>query len=91
MNYTNDLIQSVQNLGLTYDSSTSTIRQDSSWPYTLDNGFNESDVDCNTTGTCGSITNHQGLWEIPLYSFFYKDGKIDFIYIYIYFILLKIF
>jgi len=75
LNYTNDLIQSVQNLGLAYDSSAPTIRQDASWPYTLDNGFSDTDVDCNTTGTCGSMTNHNGLWEIPLYSFFYNNAS----------------
>lgn len=74
LNYTNELIQSVQNMGLMYDSSAPTIRQDSSWPYTLDYGFSD-DVDCNTTNTCGKITAHNGLWEIPLYSFFFNDAS----------------
>jgi len=67
--YDNNLIQNVQDLGLLYDSSAPTIRQDSSWPYTLDYGFAD-DTDCNANGICGTITPHNGLWEIPLYSTF---------------------
>jgi len=60
-------------MGLMYDSSAPTIRQDASWPYTLDNGFAD-DIDCVSTNTCGTITPHKGLWEIPLYSFFFQDA-----------------
>lgn len=73
LNYTNELIQHIQDLGLTYDSSAPTILQDSNWPYTLDNGFSD-DIDCQTTNTCGTIAPHNGLWEIELYSIFYGDN-----------------
>jgi len=74
LSYNENLIQAVQNLGLTYDSSAPTIRENASWPYTLDNGFFD-DVDCNTNKICNEPNIHKGLWEIPLYSTFYPDNK----------------
>jgi len=74
LKYNNDLLQSVQNLGLMYDSSTSSIREDTTWPYTLDNGVSE-EFDCQNLGICGTLTPHNGIWEIPLYSTFYTGSK----------------
>ncbi|OUM66285.1 hypothetical protein PIROE2DRAFT_59468 [Piromyces sp. E2] len=74
LNYNNELLQSVQNLGLVYDSSTSSVSEDAPWPYTLDNGISD-EFDCQSLGICGSITGHNGIWEIPIYSTFYTDNR----------------
>jgi len=73
LSYDDSLIQTVQNLGLTYDSSAPTVIENASWPYTLDNGFYD-DVDCQTNKVCGAMSPHNGLWEIPLYSTFYPNN-----------------
>ncbi|ORX44366.1 hypothetical protein BCR36DRAFT_586224 [Piromyces finnis] len=74
LKYNNELLQSIQNLKLLYDSSTSSVREDTTWPYTLDNGVSD-EFDCQALNICGSITNHNGIWEIPLYSTFYTNNN----------------
>ena len=64
--------------GFTYDSSVTASQpvtanlSDAFWPYTLDNGLANN---CMTTpGVCKGEPKVPGLWEIPMYAFFDKNG-----------------
>ena len=78
LDFTARTFKFLKDAGFTYDSSVtasmpvSANMSDAFWPYTLDNGLANN---CLTTpGVCKGEPKVAGLWEIPMYAFFDKNG-----------------
>lgn len=61
LNFSAETFNTIAKLGFQYDSSVTALKEDASWPYTLDYGLNH---DC-YLGFCDSV-KHPGFWEIPM-------------------------
>ncbi|CAG8699433.1 16882_t:CDS:2, partial [Dentiscutata heterogama] len=62
LNYSVETFEILSKLGFQYDSSVTALREDASWPYTLDNGLAH---DCTTSNFCDKVV-HPGFFEIPM-------------------------
>lgn len=56
-----------------HDDDTSQFGRENQWPFTLDRGFLDSSVKCGNTGTCAEDKAYPGMWQIPLYSWYYAN------------------
>jgi peptidoglycan/xylan/chitin deacetylase (PgdA/CDA1 family) len=78
LEFSANTLRRLKDAGFTYDSSVTASlpvtedHSDAFWPYTLDNGLANNCM--SQPGICKGEPKLPGLWEIPMYAFFDKNG-----------------